>query len=388
MLKNKKDALFFVLCVIYVFGCVGALKNVVSVCYVLFAIWFLAFRETLDFKGLLSDKLLRGTIVLFSVFLGTFFIANIVTSSPMGTERSLVYLKSVFAGVFFYIVTYKRENVLPAVLCGATLGVLALCIPALKVATVLKRAEYVRLGEHNAFGGWCALVLPFYLGLSYVVVKSKTTKVIATIISILLVFSLIASTSRGAQLATLVMFFVGGLVTKNKQLRKWCSISLLVFCAILGLVYFFGLLQLKHNDMARIYLWQGGIAMFKDYPWFGVGSGNWHSLYLNNYFPVGAWEKHITTPHNIILDSLDNVGLFGTAGLITFIVYHLKFLVTSVYEANEERCHVLLTVLLLCFVGLLVHGMVDIIAYNRYCIIIYSLFWAIVCYTISTFDNV
>jgi O-antigen ligase len=62
----------------------------------------------------------------------------------------------------------------------------------------------------------------------------------------------------------------------------------------------------------RVELWISAWRMFLDYPWFGVGPDNFLQLYRSRYILPDAWQDpNLSHPHNIALDFLSRIGLFG-----------------------------------------------------------------------------
>ena len=62
----------------------------------------------------------------------------------------------------------------------------------------------------------------------------------------------------------------------------------------------------------RVELWVSAWRMFLDHPWFGVGPDNFLQAYRSRYILPDAWqEPNLSHPHNIALDFLSRLGLFG-----------------------------------------------------------------------------
>ncbi|MCS7038334.1 MAG: O-antigen ligase family protein [Caldilineales bacterium] len=62
----------------------------------------------------------------------------------------------------------------------------------------------------------------------------------------------------------------------------------------------------------RLQLWQSAWRMFLDHPWLGVGPDNFLYAYRSRYVLPTAWQElNLSHPHNLFLDLLTRVGLFG-----------------------------------------------------------------------------
>ncbi len=64
----------------------------------------------------------------------------------------------------------------------------------------------------------------------------------------------------------------------------------------------------------RLQLWQSAWRMWRDHPWLGVGPDNFLYAYRSHYVLPGAWEElNLSHPHNLVLDLLTRLGVFGLA---------------------------------------------------------------------------
>ncbi|HSH04549.1 MAG TPA: O-antigen ligase family protein [Anaerolineae bacterium] len=112
------------------------------------------------------------------------------------------------------------------------------------------------------------------------------------------------------------------------------------------------------TSVFRLNLWGASLNMFLDHPWFGVGLDNFLYAYRGRYIFAAAWqEPHLNHPHNILLDFLTRLGLFG---LFTAIWLHER-LFRALYQAYHQRpsYHPLIWGLLASLAASLAHGLVD-----------------------------
>jgi len=111
--------------------------------------------------------------------------------------------------------------------------------------------------------------------------------------------------------------------------KKIFYVGLLTGVFIVALSYFLNVQDYIYEHIARgydyerVYALQGGLAMWKDHIWGGVGFSNWKVNYVNYYFPIGAHE-HLMHAHNIYVHFLATTGIVGFIGLIIFCFEIIK----------------------------------------------------------------
>jgi O-antigen ligase len=75
----------------------------------------------------------------------------------------------------------------------------------------------------------------------------------------------------------------------------------------------------------RLQLWQSAWAMWRDHPWFGVGPDNFLYAYRSFYALPSAWEElNLSHPHNLFLDLLTRLGIFGFGGGIWMVAQTIR----------------------------------------------------------------
>ncbi|MBX7233534.1 MAG: O-antigen ligase family protein [Caldilineales bacterium] len=103
----------------------------------------------------------------------------------------------------------------------------------------------------------------------------------------------------------------------EKRLR-WPILVLALLAALallpfLGAERFAGLFDTQSGTtFFRLQLWQSAWRMFLDHPWLGVGPDNFLYTYRSHYVLPSAWQElNLSHPHNLFLDLLTRLGLFG-----------------------------------------------------------------------------
>lgn len=78
--------------------------------------------------------------------------------------------------------------------------------------------------------------------------------------------------------------------------------------------------QSDFSNYQRILVWKASTQMFIDHPLVGIGIGNWHDSYNDEYrspIPHGDFWH----PHNVLLDMLSEAGLLGGIGYLSIFIY-------------------------------------------------------------------
>lgn len=74
----------------------------------------------------------------------------------------------------------------------------------------------------------------------------------------------------------------------------------------------------SYSVIERLAHWQSAVAIARDYPWLGVGFGNYPVVYPDYAFP--NWPLALGHAHNYYLNILAEVGLFGLSAYVALWV--------------------------------------------------------------------
>lgn len=382
MLIKNKDLFFNIIVFIYTFGCIADLRGFSIASLAMWCVWIFVYKERLQLKECLRETLIKNTLLFLLWCIGAFALANLLTGSYFGLLEALHYVERACSCVFFLFMTYKRPNIRLGVYWGIVLGIIVMCIPILKDIylqyPVIRDLGY--MGNRNKVGGWVILVLPMlFAGVKEFGSVGWRLLVSGTAISMALV-TLVMCGCRGALLAGVLMLLVATLLIRDKKVRLTCLGVLVIGCISVAAIYYFGKLRASHGDMVRVYLLQSGWLMFMDYPWLGVGKGYWHYYMTNFYSTPYSNLQDLSSPHNIILEYLNQVGILGASGLFAMIIGQICCLINKMSRLQYSRAYIV--AMLLCIVGMLAHGMVDLIPANKFYMIIYGFYWAVVVHEI------
>ena len=174
-------------------------------------------------------------------------------------------------------------------------------------------------------------------------------------------WSLVKAGSRGAFGGLAIGFFFIVLLYcyQKKSVKKFLA-GLMVCVSVSGLMSAFmaGGMQ-RHYDTERLLLLQSSYAMLQDHKLLGVGLNNWAKSYQQKYIMKNAKERDLGVPHNTMLWFFTTTGVIGGAGYLFFILYYTVLLCRKIgLETTRDRW--ILYAVLLSFLAINIHGMVDV----------------------------
>jgi O-antigen ligase len=184
------------------------------------------------------------------------------------------------------------------------------------------------LGNPNFAAAVMAIMGVMIFSSIFISTFQYTQRVVAAVISILLLFVIYKSNARQGLLSYFLgvgIFLIIWLWTKNKKLG--------IFAVVAGLAIFIvsilGMLQIgplekylyKPSVSIRGYYWRAGVEMLKSHPFFGVGIDS-YGLYFKEYREV---EYPLTYGFEITSSNAHNtfVQFFATGGFFLGLAYLL-----------------------------------------------------------------
>lgn len=157
--------------------------------------------------------------------------------------------------------------------------------------------------------------LYFYLGLRSFVDKKR--KIFLAIIPATAAITIMASSSRGAQLGlAAVMLWI---VLRSKQRVKtlvYTGVAAALLYALLPAEEMerFNSMGEDETSLTRKQYWRDGLVIMSDFPVFGLGINNWIPYYKSNYNPNGQVQ------HNIFIEAGTDLGYTGLSAFVGMIV--------------------------------------------------------------------
>lgn len=363
------------------FGCTCGMGKIITLAFVVFLVDLFVNKNTYRIKACLTQKVVITTCLIFLFFAGTYAVAAIAMDSKLGIHQAGHFLERTLPFFLITILTFEKKDVLRPWLLGMATGtfVVLFSIFSSMAEGFLYRPTSL-MGKPNSLGGWAILVFPFLTAIFMHYKKQKKLRILAGTSCLAVLLSLALSLSRGAVLGLVVMVGVGLTIYYTRS-YKMVALAMVTTMLLSFGFYKEGNFAQRPYDYERVLLLKSGIAMFKDHPWFGVGLGNFGPLYKNKYISAQAKEPDIKTPHNFLLHYLDMSGLVGTSGLVVLLGSQIVFLVKHTF--NRGKINLWMVASFLSLVGLMVHGMVDIIIFNRTHMMLWSAFWGITCWLLN-----
>ncbi len=202
------------------------------------------------------------------------------------------------------------------------------------------RIIYSFLYHHNIFGN--AMTFFFWLGF-FLYRRKKVNLFIFILSSVLSIFALFISTSRGGIFSFFVLFIILLFIYIHDKPKSWWILLLILFLFAIGFFWVLNifpyfssrigniypgieylkkgnfkdliqknlLFKIKWDFSGRLKIWREGFFLFKSHPLFGVGPGFYRFL-----SKVKAHHMH-----NIFYTILVEQGLIGLVLWIIFIIY-------------------------------------------------------------------
>lgn len=182
------------------------------------------------------------------------------------------------------------------------------------------------------------------------------------------------------ELAIILPFIILSCI--KSKIKAFSAIILLLICIVSffaispsSINRFSGISDTDYKNQSnyeRILMWQSASEMFMDYPIAGVGIGNYHEQYMNNYRSPLSREDQ-AHPHNVLLTFLSETGILGTLGYLLLFIYLYYYTIKN-YIVKKD---VFSLAFLSCLLAFSINSLTD----SIFCQIGYkgntSLFWII-----------
>lgn len=336
----------------------------------------------------LKNKSFNITFIVFVFFIITMCISSLGIGHASGIKESFKYFEKITTFLIMYLLLGNVKNYLKISVIGLALGFIindyVIIQEVLNSTTLLDKIRVGGFfGNPNKLGGVMALAVPFF---SYFLLKYKNDKILFSI-SLGTLISLFAglyiSGSRGACLNIIIecAAFVALYLYRNKYIsfsfRKIMFISVLILVACVMFVT----LNERSYDYERILVWQSSVEMFLDNMLFGIGLGNFNSVYNDGYISALAKEPNLSHPHNVYLFYLAETGIVGFIGYLSVVVNFMLLWKNFRHNDLEEAYGIRFTdVFLISLIGMLPHNMVDVVSIFRDQMLLQYYFWGLCCW--------
>ncbi|HBV64445.1 MAG TPA: hypothetical protein DEF45_15650 [Rhodopirellula sp.] len=163
---------------------------------------------------------------------------------------------------------------------------------------------------------------------------------------LLCICALLAARSRSATLAMVIavacLWLSSGRLGRFRSKTVMVGLGLLFVCSVGGalLIGFLGNREWFEQAPAslafRFQYWRASWQMVLDYPWFGVGPGNFQALYER--FRELSTTEQIAEPHNLFIETLTSGGFVALGLLISMLIAIAVVCVHQMRDAGDANC--------------------------------------------------
>ncbi len=195
------------------------------------------------------------------------------------------------------------------------------------------------------------LVIPMFLSCYYMVLEDRRwLKIVYGIVAFCELYLIVLSQTRGAVVGVAAALFVGGVtyvfLTKQKQVRKWGIIAVVIFIALTATAFTqhakfkkgslpYRVLNLKDsNTESRLIQWGVALKGYTHYPILGVGPEDYYFL-SNKYYNPAIYQydpSWFDKPHNYLIEVLVTTGIVGFGAYAAI----LGFFIWILYRAYKK----------------------------------------------------
>ena len=208
----------------------------------------------------------------------------------------------------------------------------------------------------------------------------------ASSIGTVAILTVIVYTRSVAAMGTLALCVFVGWMFMQYEFRKAFRISVITSVIATAAVTCFLLLNwaalssglVRSSLASRVMIWNASVAMIADHPMMGIGPGNFQSTYLvyQERFPRYL-EWAVPHPHDVYLAFWLNAGIIGLAGFIITVISIVNRILHRLKADTETESKNLSILVLLLFMVMLAHGLVDTSYFkNEYA----DIFWIMVAF--------
>jgi O-antigen ligase len=310
-----------------------------------YLLWFKKYSP--DFIQPRMARLVFLSGILFGIW-SCFTVSNSINPSAGFFEISKHFLLLVF--LVLSILVLQKEPAAALIICkGITLAAIAQSLVGILQYYDVAFADlpganakpFGLMANRNLLGSAQMLVLPFVLYIIYM--GSRFWKITGIASAFLVIFSLVLSQTRSAWLgsaAIIIISFLLVLIFIRNNRKKWLLYYAIGIAGIMALAFLIISVDINGdlsksvkerlntitttnasdtsnaaaNTNERVKIWKKTIALIKDHPLRGVGTGNW-KINIRDYGSRGTvWELGKTVPdrpHNVYLQITAETGIVG-----------------------------------------------------------------------------
>ena len=272
---------------------------------------------------IIRDPFTKWLLIYFGLITLSMVHAEVTLTAFDRCKQALGYMFLFFA-IVRIVTSYKR-------LCGVFIALIAahLFLLLMNPNVVLhpEQRNYIIggtfLGDGNDFALSLCILLPMVIALA-LNVQSKWRRLMWWSTLSLLLFAVIATSSRGATLALIAVFGYLWLVSPRKGLTLLAvALGVVAILVYAPASYFERISTITTYEedgsaMGRIEAWKGGLKMVRDHPLLGVGAGHF-PMAFGWFYNTNSEKRSWVTAHSMYFLVLGELGLPGIVALLMLV---------------------------------------------------------------------
>lgn len=240
--------------------------------------------------------------------------------------------------------------------------------------------------DHTAYGGILAFFLPVFLGYAISKLRSRTYRLYAMLVTVILLGALYLSFSRAAWVSLAVSLIVMFLIVYKIKFR-WILSAIVVLITSFYLFQDQILYSLEKNkqdssanfiehvqsiynissdasNLERINRWQSAFRMFNERPIFGWGPGTYQFIYApfqrsKERTIISTNAGDLGNAHSEYIGPLSEQGIPGLLSVLSLIVVVMVTGIKVYRKAQNKEVKLFSLVTLLALVTYFVHGLLN-----------------------------
>ena len=329
---------FFLLVMLFTLPVTEGLKQISLILFVLVGI-YICVKEKKQFKFDVTN------ISLFVFVLAT-FISCVLNNTPI--SRALDPLRCM---LFFFIVrTVGTEKInfkfmFYALFAGFIVAFIPACIKKFTSSNPMAFFELKSIGHVNHSAIFMLLVFCIAL-ISMADFKKLYEKYISIVVSATCVFGIMIAGSRATMyLLPVIVFVILFYQYLNKQTNLKTSLGIVILFIAIAISYTYLSTSIMHDG--RIYgqltkgitgsetrypIFVSAVYTWLEYPFFGIGSGEFKIIDITKYFP-GNVEVNVSHAHNTFLTFLTEKGVIA---LLAYLVFQLSLFIKFIKNFRQN----------------------------------------------------
>lgn len=355
---------------------VSIIDNMIFSCLILYSLTFLIavpinLLVTAFVLGLIKLFWVRPKIELHSkyfLFLGLFIICTLISvlfneGASLSEYRSY-FISPLVAILLIFLFEFTKKKVLILILVNSLVFLINAIYVIYQFLVEGNTGRPVGFADgYMLLCGMNLLILPIIFTLAlYPSNIPKYLRVFFFITVFINIPAIIFENTRIVWLALIIVFPLTVLCSEvNRKKQIEIIIGLILYSCICFYISPSSIQRFEtisdtqyktQSNYERILMWESAVKMFVDHPLFGVGIGNYHDEYINNYRSPLSRED-TWHPHNVLLAMLSQTGIVGGMSyVILFIYLYYKAIIDYKNKRNYITLAFLASLTAFCINGL------------------------------------